>query len=451
MKKINLWIGLIAIIFTITSCEDMGDLFGGSNKPGDKNLKFTNKPIEQIKQQIESEGIKFIDELMSLQETQLFPVVEYAFELFGDNENQTNEATLRTLTYGLRKSPVQTGFKLHKQMRAETGKMDELWGLYEYDFETNQIVKLQDSYNEITLDFPSSAEQKSNNAKLILGVIDSDLPIDWLEEDKDPFQDPNQQPNQNPNQIKYPERIYLSIRVNEVEIFYADIYAEYFDDGVPKNLRQSLKLEAFKWVTKVENTGRKITETLRLNKGEKRLVFSEAILQGNFSREIIERDFSSDKDYPDELFDSFSGYATIMDIGVGASMTNFKGFYEALRKAKNEKLSPEQAAQLEAEAFNKHISNAYGYFETEKKKFADLEFDTHRYEDGYWDPDREEWVEFTNYSIAPVFVLNDDSRVSPDVFVSQGFDNLLTKAEELIELIGLYVKDNEEYEEEHYH
>ncbi len=37
MRKINLWIGLIAIIFTITSCDEMGDLFGGSNKPGDLN------------------------------------------------------------------------------------------------------------------------------------------------------------------------------------------------------------------------------------------------------------------------------------------------------------------------------------------------------------------------------------------------------------------------------
>jgi len=443
LRKINLWLSLIAIIFTISSCDDMGDLFGGSNKPGDLKLKFTDKPVEKIKQKLESEGIAFMDELSTLKETQLFPVLEYVLEHIGDNENPIDDAALRSLAYELKSSPSQSGFKFHKKMKVETSKLNKLWGLYAYDFETNQIIKLEDSYNEIVLNFPSSAEQKSNNAKLKLGVIDSDIPIDWIEEEKDPFQDPNQPQNPNPNHIKYPKEIFLSIEVNRVEIFYADIKAQYFADGVPKKLRQSLKLEAFKWITEIENTGKKITENLYLHKGDKRLVFSEAVIYGNFSREIIERDFFSDKDYPDETFDSFSAMASVMDVGINAHFENFKGFFKTIRSIHSDKkLSPEEIAKKETETFNKYLNSSV-YFVKEKKKFADIAFVSHEYKDEYLDYEKNQWVEYTNYDLAPVFVLNDSSRVDPCEFFTQGLDGFNSRLEDILDLIKGFMKENE--------
>lgn len=420
MRKINLWIGLVAIIFTITSCDEMGDLFGGSNKPGDINLKFTDKPVEQVKQQLESEGIEFMDELMSLQETRLFPVLEYAFELFRIDEEQTYTAALRSLTYELKKSPAQAGFNFQKQMRVKTEDNDMPWGHYEYDFETNEIAKTGDAQNEITIKFPSSPEKTTNNGKLRFNYAESDVLMPWAEEEQD-------------GQMYYPSNTFLVIEVDNEELFYADVKGSYFKDGTPQNIRQSLKMDDFDWETEFKNTGKKITENLNFRKGKKRLVYSEAVIMGNFSREIIDRDFGSDKDYPDETFDSFSAMASVMDIGMSGSFKDFKGFFETIRGLhNNQKLSPEERAEKEAETFNKYL-NASAYFVKEKKKFADVGFVLHKYKDGYQDYENNQWVEYTNYDLSPVFILNDGSKVDPGEFVTQGFDELISKIEDILE------------------
>jgi hypothetical protein len=322
---------------------------------------------------------------------------------------------MKILKYDLEKQPKKALSNFNKQMRVISEEDEDFWGEYVYNFEKDSLEKINTLTNSLIVKFPSSAEATTNDGLLTFNYTESDVRVPESEE-------------------YYPSEASFSVKVGSNTLISANMTGTYYNEGIPKKVNNSLKIDDFEWSAEVDNNQSKATTTYEFKKGSLILIKTNGEVRGKLTKDEIETAFENDR--PEDALEYVAASGQVMNIGVKVGMKDMKAFFIAMRNADNEKLTQKERKEAEAKAFNDYLI-ATAYFAKEKEKFADVKVEVVEKRDSYydWDYEKQEVVEVTYvyYDTEPIFVLSDGSKVSPEKYIQHGFDDLFNRIEEIIE------------------
>jgi len=394
-KYLILFLGLAAML-TFTACDPKPDL------DLDKELKFSPLTVEQQKQKIEDNALVFVDQTEGLLETPAFVAIENFAVVFEGDPNGPMYAPLRGIATDIRNGNSNVLVGLERQMKVIQKDYEEdegvVFGEYVYNFDTEEFDFKQELKNKAIFRLPASpkaVENKDNNGLISFEFTESKILI--------PDSDGEY----------YPASAKLSIKVDGKTVLKASFTGKYFDDGMPKEVKQTLEIDDFSWEAKASNDKKKMSAEYAFKKGTKTLVLLAAETTGKFSFDDFE-----DSEDPDDVVDKIAIYCQVMNLAIKAGIADVKEFAEEIDDIDEE--SEAEYQNQKAEIMNQYIIG-YGYFIDDNVKFASVDFYVEEYVSGT----------DTYYSIVPRFILSDESKVSLEEYVDSGFEELLEKIEEI--------------------
>ncbi len=416
-KSLFLFLGLTAML-AFNACEPKPDL------DLDKKLEFSPLPVEQQKQKIEGNALEFVEHMEDLLETPAVNAIENFAVAFEGGPNGRMYAPLRAIATDIRngKSNVLAG--LERQMKVIQDDYDEgegiVFGEYVYNFDTKEFDLKQELENKAIFRLPASPEameNKDNNGLISFEFTESKILIPDSDDDDD-------------EGVYYPASAKLSIKVDGKTVLKASFTGKYFDDGMPKEVKQKLEIDDFSWEAKASNDKKEMSAEYAFKKGTKSLIKLAAETTGKFSFEDID-----DSDDPDDVVDKIAINCQVMNIAIKAGIADVKGFAEAMDDIDWESLSEEVVAGQEVAIMNQYIVG-YGYFTDDDVKFAGVDFyvEEIEYEYPVWDYQGDIYYEtYIYYEVMPRFVLSDGSKMRLEEYVNSGFEELFEKIEEIVE------------------
>lgn len=387
MKKYSLFLMLGAAFLTFNACKSELDL--------DKELKFSKLSVEEQKQKIEESGTEFIDAMEGIQETQAMTTMMNMLTMTG---GEVFSAPMQKLSADIKNARKDAFTNFDKQMRLSYVD-SEVWGEYEYNFETEEMEKTKDLTNKIVARFPATAASTKNNAVITITYEESSVVV--------PDSDGE----------KYPSKITYKMTVDSKEVMSAEFSGTYYSDGSPKKVTQSLKMDDYKWTAKIANDQKTASESYEFKKGSKTMIKSVAEVSGTLK--AAELQDAIDNESPQDAIAKFAVYFQVMNVAVKGGTENLKGLTDELSAVyDNEKLTQKQSMEKQAEIMNKYIV-CTAFFVDDNRKFADVEYYVVKadYEDIYY--------------FAYRFVLSDGSKVDAQEYVQEGFDDLIKRLQDM--------------------
>ena len=402
MKKYSLFLMLGAAFLTFNACKSELDL--------DKELKFSKLSVEEQKQKIEESGTEFIDAMEGIQETQAMTTMMNMLTMTG---GEVFSAPMQKLSADIKNARKDAFTNFDKQMRVSYVD-SEVWGEYEYNFETEEMEKTKDLTNKIVARFPATAASTKNNAVITITYEESSVVV--------PDSDGE----------KYPSKITYKMTVDSKEAMSADFSGTYYKDGSPKKVTQSLKMDDYKWTAEIANDQKTASESYEFKKGSKTMIKSVAEVSGTLKADELQD--AIDNESPQDAIAKFAVYFQVMNVAVKGGTSDFKKMADEGQALDSEKLSDKEYAEKTAEILNKYMV-CTAFFVDDNRKFADVELyvveevDQYTYYDWY----QEKYVTETHYyyNLAPRFVLSDGSKVDAQEYVQEGFDDLIKRLQDM--------------------
>ena len=207
---------------------------------------------QKQKQKIEESGIEFIDAMEGIQETQAMTTMMNMLTMTG---GEVFSAPMQKLSVDIKNARKDAFTNFDKQMRVSYVD-SEVWGEYEYNFETEEMEKTKDLTNKIVARFPATAASTKNNAVITITYEESSVVV--------PDSDGE----------KYPSKITYKMTVDSKEVMSAEFSGTYYSDGSPKKVTQSLKMDDYKWTAKIANDQKTASESYEFKKGSKTMIKS---------------------------------------------------------------------------------------------------------------------------------------------------------------------------------
>lgn len=404
MKKINLFLSLGLILLFTVACESELDL--------DKDLKFSKLPVEQQKQKLEENGIQLVEAMEGLLETEAMLAATNMISL---SESEQYSVPMQKLLSDIKKNNKKAFINFDKQMRVSYVDSDE-WGEYSYNFQTGEMDKIRTLNNKLIINFPADADATVNNAVITVDYKESSVTVPDTEE-------------------LYPSEITFTMKVNSKTVMSADFNGSYYSDGSPEEVTQTLNIDTYSWKAEVKNNKKKASESFEFKNGKTIIFKSVAELNGKLTEQQMQTAFENDT--PEDVIEDFAVFFQAMDIAIKGGTTDFKKLATDINTLnENSKLSEQAYATEMVRILNKHLT-CIAFFVEENRKFAEVELYVeeatgekyyYNYNTGQY-----EIQTYTYYIAAPRFVLSDGSKVSAEEFVQTGFDNLISKIEEMVE------------------
>ncbi len=396
MKKNCFFIMLGIALLTMNACKSELDL--------DKELKFSKLTVEKQKEKIESSGMEFVNTMDGMLNTKAMTAMTNMMSLTNTklSDLQTVKAPMQKLRADIKNNRKSAFSNFDRQMRISYIESD-VWGEYEYNFTSKEVVKIKTLINKIIVRFPATESSTKNNAEITITYDESDVVIPETQD-------------------HYPSKMTYKMIVDSKEVMSAEFSGTYFSDGTPKKASANITIEDYKWTFEVANDKKTATETYEFKKGSKTIVKSNAEIKGTLSQQELEN-----SENPQDAINSFAMYFQVMNIAVRGGMKDFKNFAQEQEIiAKNTNLSEKQKMEQTAALINKYMV-FYAFFVDSNEKFADVEF--YVVEEEVYDDWTSKYI--IEYNLAPRFVLSDGSKVSAEEFMQTGFEELLKKIEDM--------------------
>ncbi len=405
MKKTNLFLSLGVILLSTIACDSELDL--------DKELKFSKLPVEEQKQKIEENGIQLVNAMEGLLETEAMVAMTNMIAL--NESDGYYDAPMQKLISDLRKGNKNAISNFDKQMRVSYVDSD-VWGEYSYNFQTGEMDKTRTLVNKLIMHFPADSVTTTNNAEITVNYEESSVKVPESED-------------------YYPSKITFTMKVNSNVVMSASFNGSYYSDGSPEQVTQTLNIDSYSWTAEVKNSKKKASESYEFKKGKTIILKSTAELNGKLTEEQLQNAFENDT--PEDAIEDFALYFQAMDIAIKGGTTDFEELAKEIRIVNgNPQLTEKQYANEMVRILNKHLI-CIAFFVEENRKFAEAELyieevSKERY---YYNSytGQYEIQTYTDYVPTPRFVLSDGSKVSAEEFVQTGFDNLISKIEEMVE------------------
>lgn len=405
MKKTNLFLSLGVILLSTIACDSELDL--------DKELKFSKLPVEEQKQKIEENGIQLVNAMEGLLETEAMVAMTNMIAL--NESDGYYDAPMRKLISDLRRGNKNAISNFDKQMRVSYVDSD-VWGEYSYNFQTGEMDKTRTLVNKLIMHFPADSITTTNNAEITVNYEESSVKVPESED-------------------YYPSKITFTMKVNSNVVMSASFNGSYYSDGSPEQVTQTLNIDSYSWTAEVKNSKKKASESYEFKKGKTIILKSTAELNGKLTEEQLQNAFENGT--PEDAIENFAVYFQAMDIAIKGGTTDFEELAKEIRIVNgNPQLTEKQYANEMVRILNKHLI-CIAFFVEENRKFAEVELyieevSKERY---YYNSytGQYEIQTYTDYVPTPRFVLSDGSKVSAEEFVQTGFDNLISKIEEMVE------------------
>lgn len=405
MKKSNLFLSLGVILLSTIACDSELDL--------DKDLKFSKLPVEEQKQKIEENGIQLVNSMEGLLETEAMLAMTNMISL-SESDGYYN-APMQRLISDLRRGNKNAISNFDKQMRVSYVESD-VWGEYSYNFETGEMEKTRTLVNKLIIHFPADSVTTTNNAEITINYEESSVKVPESED-------------------YYPSKITFTMKVNSNVVMSASFNGSYYSDGSPEQVTQTLNIDSYSWTAEVKNSKKKASESYEFKKGKTIILKSVAELNGKLTEEQLQNAFENGT--PEDAIENFAVYFQAMDIAIKGGTTDFKKLVNEIKSVdEGSQLTQKQYADEMVRILNKHLT-CIAFFVEDNRKFADVELYVeeatgenyyYNYNTGQYEIET-----YTYYTAAPRFVLSDGSKVSAEEFVQTGFDNLISKIEEMVE------------------
>lgn len=405
MKKSNLFLSLGVILLSTIACDSELDL--------DKDLKFSKLPVEEQKQKIEENGIQLVNSMEGLLETEAMATMANMISL--SESDGYYDAPMQRLISDLRRGNKNAISNFDKQMRVSYVESD-VWGEYSYNFETGEMEKTRTLVNKLIIHFPADSVTTTNNAEITINYEESSVKVPESED-------------------YYPSKITFTMKVNSNVVMSASFNGSYYSDGSPEQVTQTLNIDSYSWTAEVKNSKKKASESYEFKKGKTIILKSVAELNGKLTEEQLQNAFENDT--PEDAIEDFAVYFQAMDIAIKGGTTDFKKLATDIRNLNEESnLSGQEYDNEMVRILNKHLT-CIAFFVEDERKFADVELylEERIVEDYYYNyyTGQYETETYTVSALTPRFVLSDGSKVSAEEFVQTGFDNLISKIEEMVE------------------
>lgn len=365
----------------------------------DKELAFSTVTVEQQKQEIEESSLEMMDVMEGIQDENALKTLVYLIQLpIMDNEVYMIQA----LKTQIEKPGLENMDNLSSQLRSAVTE-SEMWGEWVYNFETETMDQIQDLTNEIIFRFPSDSSSTTNNAEITFDYEESSI----MMPDSDNY---------------FPQEITLVMKIDGSVELNASYVGSYYDDGTPKLNTLSITMGDYLWTTELKNTDDKIIGGFEFKyEGNTILKFKVGV----GSTVTIDGFENNEFDSIEAVVNSFALYLQVVDVAINGGVQHVDSLLAELRliEAEDQQSYDDQLVVI----LNKYVI-LFAYFTDENLKIADVEF--------YVKEIAEEPTamnENVYYQITPRMVLSDGSKVDVDDFVAEGFEDFVTRLENLDE------------------
>lgn len=384
MKRNFLLIASAVLLVSLSSCKSELDL--------DKTLKFSKLSVEEQKQKIEQNGLDFVSKMEGMEETKAFSALTKLTSLTGTQ--MAYVAPLSNLKSNLSRNDSKSLETFDRQLRVSvaTAEDDEMWGEWTWNPTKNDFDYKSVSTKTAVFKFPATENSTTNNGLLTITYAESNV----VAPDSDPVQ-------------YMPSKITLVLKVDNSTAMKAEFTGTYKADGTPTKVKQTLEIDKYNWTAEMTNNTEEVSASYHFRYGTETLVKWSVGAKGTFTADDIEN-----SDGPQDIIASGAVNFQVMNIAMLGGIKDVDAFFTEMNGLKN--TNDRAYADARVAVINKHLI-MYGYFVDKNQKFADVEFYVIETASGH--------------DFEPRFILSDDSRVSIQAYVNEGFDDLYDKLEEL--------------------
>lgn len=406
-KNLFLLAGAITMLFALNSCKTETDVLDL-----DKTLKFSKLTVEEQKQSIEQNGIALVDKMDGMQDTKAMIAME-AF-ITNANGSQAFVKPFSQLRANLLKNNGKALETFNQQMRVVAVSGDENWGIWTWNFMTNDFDFTPVTNTTATFLFPATENATTNTGELKIICVESNI----VAPDTDPVQ-------------YMPTSISAVLKVSGVEAMKADFAGTYNADATPTSITQTLVIDKYNWSFKFTNNAKDATASYGFKYDNEVLFNFEVGVAGTLTADALQA-----SEGPQDVFTSGAVNLQVMNIAILGGFKDFKSFADEMDAIDAQNNTDKVQADKQVAAINKYLK-MYGYFVKENQKFADVEFyvveKTDTYQNYVWNNSTQSYevvnVSETYYDFQPRLVLSDGSKQDMENFMSTGFEDLITKLE----------------------
>jgi len=408
MKKNHfLLAGAITMLFALNSCKTETEVLDL-----DKTLKFTKLTVEEQKQSIEQNGIALVDKMDGMQDTKAM----IALQAFITNANGSQEFVkpFSQLRANLLKNDGKALETFEQQMRVVAVSGDENWGIWTWNFMTNDFDYTPGTKNTATYLFPATENATTNTGELKMIYVESTV----VAPDTDPV-------------MYMPTSISVVLKVSGAVALKADFAGTYNADATPTKITQTLEIDKYNWNFEFKNDAKDASASYGFNY-DKEVLFNFAVgVAGTLTADALQA-----IEGPQGVFTSGAVNLQVMNIAILGGFKDFKAFADEMDVIDGQKDNDKTRADKQVAAINKYLK-MYGYFVKENQKFADVEFyvveKTDTYQNYVWNNSTQNYelvnVTETYYDFQPRLVLSDGSKQDMENFMKTGFEDLISKLE----------------------
>lgn len=386
----------IAVLFTACNNEEDGDSFQ------------TGTP-EDIKGMIEQEGIKFIQEISTLEDQTAINSIDALNSLFETNNPFEEEATPGIIMKPL--IPVRfldeptTALKLmapeEEGPETITELYDEVAGTYDWDASLQEWTYTDDVEN-IIVNFPSDEVGTTNDAQISIsytGFQPTDYTDSLLAEYAGDL----------------PASLVYTLSINQASIMAITITADYKTSGMPTALSTELVIGSYTFLAEVSNDDVNALINYSLKKtGGLTIIDIGASAVGDLTQEAAE-----EMENEADMINSATVHFQIMDIRLAGDV-DVTSLDLALTAISG---SDSIARTLEATAINQYV-NINAKFVSTNKTIAVAEAVVILGTNTYWDYFLDEEVTENSWETDLHLVFGDESKIALETYFGSGFDAL---------------------------
>ena len=359
-------------------------------------LDYTTQTVEQQKQTIEKEGVDFLNSLNSLPNEKFVKVMSHLKDL----NPSINSGALNSVysVSAAAKTKSIKGIFIASTTNSETVKLSDSYGIFTWNFAKKDWDE-KPSTTKLEIIFPSDEGKTSNNCLYTMTAVAATVKTSEGDE--------------------LPASVSASLKVdNKEELKLTSDYA-YKANGTPTKADINIIMGGYSFITKIENDGSKLTSSFSFLKSTETLIALNTAVNGNLNFDVQDEE---------TIVNNANATFEVMNIKL-AGIVDIAAIQKANSSINEATDSLENVRQ--SEIWNKH-SKFVAINKKENLVMARVEFvpvsrnDCYTYWNGQADVEECD----KDYNIDPRLIFKDNSKLSFDAFIDNGFSELRKELED---------------------
>lgn len=394
-----------------TSCkDDEGNEFQEPN--GDKVSTLTT---EQHKENLESEGIAFVNNMKAASNMEAYQVMDAFSDLMDDEDYYNSAHSISNRIKNIANNPQQAASL--KSISYEVGAENpsdtffEESGIYTWDASENDFVKTANSNDIISYTFPV----EDQNATFVISNFASTTLV-GAEGSMD---------------IEVPTSLNAKLTLGTTVLCEFGFSAEFFDNATPKYLKETLLLEGYLFESVMDLRNQALAKSDNKFEYNGANIFACGFaIDGNIDLDQIMKDLDEEgtPSSNQEVINRANAYFQIGNIKIDG-LINAKELIEAMTTDSSGEMTKEDV-EVEAEKLNEAIQTYIRYANSDEI-FAKGDFYVAETTNSYYDYSSQEEIYQSYYNSDMRIVYPDGSAISTDVLDS-GFSDMIKEMNKLI-------------------